>query len=194
MFENVVRAEEFLCDRAKTCCFTGHRKKALPDGGSDFARSTDVIKSLLAYKCEEAYGEGYRTFITGMAEGIDLFCAEIVNKMKNNRNYPGIELVCALPYAEQIRELGDADDRYLYSMITEQACSRLVIISQKWDKERYRKRNSFMVEHSSLLIGAYYPENYASGTRQTVNLARKSGLRLDLIDLSGSGSYWEETD
>ena len=53
------------------CCFTGHRPNKL-------VYSEDEIKSLLEKAIEKAISYGYVTFITGMAQGTDIWAAEIV--------------------------------------------------------------------------------------------------------------------
>ena len=60
------------------CCFTGHRPNKLNYSESE-------IKLLLEKTIDSAISNGYVTFIPGMAEGVDIWAAEIViEKRKNN--------------------------------------------------------------------------------------------------------------
>ena len=73
--------------RKHRCCFTGHRPNKM-----DMAEKE--IKSLLEKAIDRAIAEGYVTFITGMAQGTDIWAAEIVLDRKlTNKD---IHLICAL--------------------------------------------------------------------------------------------------
>ena len=75
--------------RQHRCCFTGHRPNKL-----DY--SEGVIKPLLETAIDNAISDGYVTFITGMAEGVDIWAAEIVlKKKKENKD---LHLICAVPH------------------------------------------------------------------------------------------------
>ena len=72
------------------CCFTGHRPEKL---GISEARAKVLLKSAI----QQAISDGYVTFISGMARGIDLWAAEIViEEREKNSN---IHLVCASPFS-----------------------------------------------------------------------------------------------
>ena len=55
------------------CCFTGHRPEKL-------SLSETEVKPLLEKAIDTAIQNGYTTFITGMAPGVDIWAAEIVLK------------------------------------------------------------------------------------------------------------------
>lgn len=57
--------------RKKRCCFTGHRHNKL-------VYSENEIKYLLENAIDNAISAGFITFITGMAQGTDIWAAEIV--------------------------------------------------------------------------------------------------------------------
>ena len=63
----------------KTCAFTGHRPKGLGYSESD----ERCIHLLIVRMIEE---EGVTHFISGMAQGVDLYAAEIVLELKEQ--YP----------------------------------------------------------------------------------------------------------
>lgn len=76
--------------RKHRCCFTGHRPNKL-----DYSESG--MKSLLKKAVDNAISDGYVTFITGMAEGVDIWAAEIVlKKKKDNKD---LHLICAIPHS-----------------------------------------------------------------------------------------------
>ena len=65
--------------RLHRCCFTGHRPEKLN------APETE-IKQWLEKQIDQAIAEGYVTFITGCAMGVDIWAGEIVlQKRQDNR-------------------------------------------------------------------------------------------------------------
>ncbi|MBO5447945.1 MAG: DUF1273 family protein [Ruminococcus sp.] len=181
----ITAIDQFVCDRSATCCITGHRRRDLPFGGDMRTQGMKCLVSMLDLLCEEAYRDGFRTFISGMAEGVDLTCAKLIREKICSGRYPGMRLVCALPYKEQYKEISDPLDGYYYSMIIGD-CDEKVVVSCRNDRQRYRLRNQFMVDNSSRIIGAYKRKERGSGTLQTINMAKKSGLDLQIISLDGN--------
>ena len=80
-----------------TCCFTGPRPPRLPMNGNEFSADIASLKVNIRSAVIDAYTEGFRFFMSGMAEGFDLFAAEIVLELKNKLS--GIALVAVLPYS-----------------------------------------------------------------------------------------------
>lgn len=76
-------------NKAHICCFTGHRTEKLQ-------RSEDEIKINLCGAIKRLISDGYDTFISGMAQGVDIFAAEIVLALKKNN--PSVKLICAIPF------------------------------------------------------------------------------------------------
>lgn len=173
-----ISPEEFTTDVKTTCCFTGHRRRDLPEDNSSMRRLTSVLDHL----CHDAYNSGYRTFITGMAEGVDLICADLIYKMKRFENKSDANIICALPYPEHKRELKQPMDRYMYDIIL-RVSSAVVVCSFAGNRERYKLRNTFMVSNSSKVIGVYKRKDKGSGTLQTLNLAKKFNIDTDVISL-----------
>ena len=82
----------------KTCAFTGHRPKGLgyPESDGRCVALKKKLRSLIIRMIEE---EKVTHFISGMAQGVDMYAAEIVLDLK--QTYPYITLECAIPYEEQ---------------------------------------------------------------------------------------------
>ena len=78
--------------RSSRCCFTGHRPQSLRRSEDDIR--VDLENSILA-----AVREGCRTFISGMACGVDIWAAEIVVRMKEQFPDLHLHLIAAIPYA-----------------------------------------------------------------------------------------------
>ena len=190
---NIVPAEEFFCNRDTSCCFTGHRDRDLPFGGDVHKQGMKNLLSMLVLMIKEAYSEGCRTFISGMSKGIDLRCAEIVHSLSAQPEYKDMKLVCVLPYAGQRTEMKTPLDSYTYSLILN-SCSAVVITSPKYENGCYKRRNSFMVEHSSRVIGVIKEKAKGSGTLQTINMAKRAGLTLNIICLDDNPVFYIDSD
>ena len=61
--------------RSQCCCFTGHRPEKL-------TQTEEEVKSWLTDKVREAIRDGYTTFFSGMARGVDLWAAECILSVK----------------------------------------------------------------------------------------------------------------
>ena len=75
--------------RSHRCCFTGHRPEKLK-------RAETEIKKGLEGAILKAIHEGFTTFITGMARGVDIWAGQIVLRLRQDN--PDLRLIAALPY------------------------------------------------------------------------------------------------
>ena len=135
----------------RTCCFTGHRPHKLPfllDEDHPQYRlleqrlTKEILEKILMHDCD--------TFLTGMAQGVDMLCAELVLKLRKLIGVP-LRLVCVIPYLAQ---------------------------AQRWDtaeQARYKSilaRNRFLVDHSMHIIAGYDGMS-AGGTKYTLDYAMR---------------------
>ena len=97
--------------RKHRCCFTGHRPEKLH-------KPEEQIKKDLEVAILQAVDDGFVTFISGMARGVDIWAAEIVLRLRESN--PVIHLVAASPYRGfEIRWSADWQSRH--SAILQQA-------------------------------------------------------------------------
>lgn len=155
--------------RLLRCCFTGHRPSKLHV-------SETQIKHALAAAIEGAYGDGFRTFITGMAQGVDIWAGELVLEFKSI--HPDIHIICALPHPDFEKRWGK-EWQQRYNTILEQADS-IKTVCDAFSYGTYQKRNEWMVNHSARVIAVYNGE--AGGTRNTIEYAKAQGVSLVMID------------
>ncbi len=151
------------------------------------------LASSLQLLMVEAIADGYDTFISGMSDGIDLICAQTVLELARSGSYGNIRLICALPYREQFAEIVTTLDKYKYSVVVND-CFQKVIVSERSDRDRYKKRNQFMVDNSSRIIGVIKDKQRGSGTLQTVNMAKRAGLEMKIISLENNPQLYIDTD
>lgn len=75
----------------RRCCFTGHRPEKLK-------RPENEIKKSLEKAILKAVNDGFTTFITGMARGVDIWAGQIVLRLRQSN--PDLRIIAALPYPD----------------------------------------------------------------------------------------------
>lgn len=76
----------------KTCCVTGHR--------DILDEQIDNVKYALRREIIKAVSDGYTGFMTGFADGVDQYFAEIVVKLQ--ADFPDLRLIAVLPYRKRV--------------------------------------------------------------------------------------------
>ena len=160
-----------------TCCFTGHRPPRLPWGADESHPRCRDLKERLAAALEEAYQQGYRHFLCGMAQGADLYFGEAVIALR--AAHPDVTLEAAVPFEGQADHWPEPDRRRRQRLLD--ACDYESVVQHRYSKGCMQRRNRFMVDRSSLLL-AVYDGTPAGGTAATVLYAMQRGLHLVFLD------------
>lgn len=181
-------AEGFEPIRSQTLCFTGHRQSKITAYRNDrrFERLTLMtVRLMLNRYIDIAAEEGYRTFISGLAEGIDLWAADYV--IKKREFDPDIKLVGAMPFLKHGFRHSPLWKKSLAAIETN--ADYLLTVNPDPDamysyhgnremKNVYRTRNCFMVDKSSAVIAYCDKDQLYTGTRQTINYAYRTGRKV----------------
>ncbi len=160
----------------RTVCFSGHRPEKLPYEGNARSPVTRIIKSILYKTILDSIEEGYDTFITGLARGIDLWAGEIILELKAQGEK--INLVAVAPYRGHGKYFS-GNEKFLLGNILLKA-EKTVYISEEYTRSCMRMRNEYMVDHSGKLIAVI--SDYRSGTGATIKYAQKQGVITRIID------------
>ena len=150
--------------RLHRCCFTGHRphKLSLPE---------KKVKKALEAEIKQAIDDGFTTFISGMAQGVDIWAAELI--LKYRKKYD-LKLICACPF-EGFENSWSSDWQKAYRKILEKA-DLIKYICSGYSPSCFQIRNVWMVDHSARVIAAWNGE--PSGTKNTVDYANKNGVEV----------------
>lgn len=156
--------------RQYRCAFTGHRPEKVI--GSEGKIIVELRKEIL-----KAIDDGYRVFLTGMSRGVDLWAADIVIELR--RYNKDLKLMCVIPF-EGMEERLPVDWKKHYNLVRKQA-DWVQVLSDRYSPDVYQKRNTWLVNHSSRLIGVYNGE--PSGTGNTIHYAQEQGIPIKIIEV-----------
>ena len=151
--------------RLRRVCFTGHRPEKLNV-------SEKEVKDRLKTAIRQAIADGFTTFISGMARGVDMWAAEIV--IEERKKNSDIKLVCASPY-EGFEKLWSFIEKHRYNSIMKKAdCVKYVC--EHYSRSCFQIRNVWMVDHSARVIAAYNGES--GGTKNTIRYATSKNVEV----------------
>jgi uncharacterized phage-like protein YoqJ len=164
-------------ERSKTVCFTGHRPNKIGGYNANHPQRVAVRDRLGAY-IREAIDDGFDTFISGMALGIDMDAAEIVIKLREY--FPQIKLIAAVPFEGQ-EGMWPAQSKRQWSDILAECDAVHYVCDPGYAAWKMQKRNEWMVDHAARVIAVW--DGTAGGTGNCVNYACKAGhceiIRID---------------
>lgn len=163
----------------KRCAFSGHRPFYFPWKDNEADPACCSLKASLAAEIDRAIADGFNCFITGGAEGVDTWAAEIV--LEKKKDNPAIQLELAKPFAGYNSGLqGTAGDR---SRAIERAADHVTVVSDGTDEAAdCILRDCYMIDASQRLIVVYDDESKGiSGTKDTLRYAKASGIDIRQI-------------
>ncbi len=149
----------------KACCVTGHRD--LPPEKFAF------VEKELRREIQEAIDEGFRTFISGFAAGVDSIFTKLVIEFRET--YSDIFLEAALPYPGFRQR-----DREYKELI--EKINGINVCSQKYSSTCFLVRNRYMISMSERVI-AVYDGREKGGTVSTMRYAGSQGVEIRMIDI-----------
>lgn len=162
-----------------TCAFTGHRPYKLPWKYNEADSRCLALKGALTRRIAALAMEGVTDFFSGMAEGTDCYCAQIVLGLREEN--PALRLHCVLPCRAQAdRWSTSAQERY--HAILRRADS-VVYVSEEYHQDCMLERNRRLVESAAVLLAVYNGE-WRGGTAATIRYAQKLGRKLIVLDPS----------
>ena len=91
-----------------------------------------------------AITDGFQTFISGMARGVDIWAAEVVLRLRDNGS--PIHLIAASPYQGFERAWSPAwQSRYASVLV---GADIVRFVSLQYDRGCFQRRNEWMVDHA----------------------------------------------
>lgn len=170
-------------DRACTACFSGHRPEKIPFYDNELKMR--MLMSMFIEHIYTAINDGYRTFICGMARGVDIWGGRAISALKHSNPEWNLKLIGISPYKNEMDAL-QGEDIYHYGTVRAN-CDQMYYLSEDYFQACYHIRNRLVVDHSNRVIGVI--NDYKSGTGNTIKEAKRQGLELDVIDLNNCGFF-----
>lgn len=137
----------FLQSLQQTVCFSGHRSDAFSQETLLEFPMVDILKTLLAGCIELALQDGFRYFLDGLAEGVDLWAAEYLCYRKQYGDLP-MHLIAVEPCLHYLENRRSGKDEMM--QYVKQTDALITIPMQ--GKYSFLRRNDYMIAHSSRLI------------------------------------------
>lgn len=153
--------------RLHRCCFAGHRPEKLKSDAL-------AVRGWMNDQIYDALAAGYRTFITGMAMGVDLWAADQI--LTKRKLYENVHLIAVAPWPGFSARWSD-EWKALYNKVWEQADHR-VMLSDHYYAEVFRDRNQWMINHSNMMI--VWHNGMTGGTADMITYAKEKGLAVVL--------------
>lgn len=130
------------------------------------------IEGLIIYTNEE----NAIHFISGMAMGIDMICAETVLLLKDK--YPEITLECAIPCETQAAKWSERyRDRYFYIV---ECCDKETMLETHYSSGCMQRRNKYMVDRADFVLAVW--NGKPSGTQNTIKYAQITKKKIIYIN------------
>ena len=159
-----------------SACFTGHRNIV-----TDKVMLSEQLYAILE---KLITSQGVTDFYAGGAYGFDALASFTVLKLREN--YPQVKLHLILPCSkdEQTKQWTAEHKAELEHLLG--LADSVEYVSDRYYNGCMKDRNARLVELATVCCISYWnPNNFRSGTGQTVRMAQKKGIRV--INLFESG-------
>lgn len=174
--------------RETSCAFTGHRPVKIPWRFDESDLQCVELQMELTAQIVKLAKCGVTNFFSGMTEGTECDCAEIVLKLRKKN--PALTLHCVLPCEGQADKWSHSAQKQYYKILMQADC--IDYVSRKHYNGCMMERNRRLVEQAGILLAVY------NGTRRdstggTINYARKMGREIIVIDPVTRHIFHEES-
>lgn len=156
----------------KTCCFTGPRPFKL--GFTDDSSPACIeLKKKINNEIEKLFQRGFTHFISGMAEGVDIYCAEAVIELK--KKYKDVILTAVFPYNHKGKDRCEKEKERLIETLRN--TDKVITLQENYSPGCFYKRNRYMVDNSDLLFAVYSSHG---GTAYTIKYAAETNKPIKI--------------
>lgn len=167
----------------QTACVTGRRPKSIPGYWSRLLVREQLRDKLLS-AITMAHMQGYDTFISGMALGVDQEFFKQAVFMRDENRQP-IRVVAAVPCRGQDK-LWPAAAQREYQQMLSKADEVVLVADLPYSPGLMELRNRWMIDRSGLVIAGWDNRPYG-GTYRAIQYAQKLGRDIWTIDLNTLG-------
>ena len=162
----------------KKIAFTGHRLVKLPYHGENDPRCGELKRKLFC-DAQKHLQSDTTIYLSGMANGVDLWAAEAVILLKNAFPIRNIQLWAVVPYMKQAASWPKPEQKRYFDILKD--ADKVIQISEEYTLSCLHQRNRRLVDEADHLI-AVYDGKQAGGTRETIIYAQRKGLDITIIE------------
>jgi uncharacterized phage-like protein YoqJ len=165
-------------DKRKTCCFTGHRPAKLSFGYDEESPDCLRLRVRLLSLIDEMRMKGVTSFLSGMAQGVDILAAEAVIDIRRTYPQDKIRLIAAVPYEGQADKWSEAYRERYFNILAK--ADEVITLQRRYTDHCMLDRDHYMVDASAYMIAVY--NGSKGGTKYTVDYAISKGLDITIIN------------
>lgn len=177
MYSIIINNKKEVSYSMRVCAFTGHRPDHFPFKYDESHPDCVRLKNRMLTEVINIAYAGTTLFLSGMAQGVDTWGAEIVLEMRQTCS--SLRLVCVLPCADQVANWTDEAKKRYFSILCR--ANRLICLHEHYTDRCMMERNRFMVDHADSLLAVCNPK-IRSGSTATLHYAQAKGIPVNLID------------
>lgn len=168
-----------------TAAFIGQRPSLFPWGYDEEDDDCLKLKQLLVEQIVALIDNGVINFVSDMAWGTDLFCAEMVVGLKRYL-FPQLQLICVLPSEEQAAKWSPQQRKRYYDTL--EHADQTIYMQHHVSQEGVFKCHRWLVEHSHFLLAvhngahkgsAYAVSRYAQAEGRAVIVVNPDNLTVE---------------
>lgn len=163
-------------ERLLTCSFTGYRPSKLPFGYDKGNEEYRKLYNTLQNEIFQLVNSGVSYFQTGMAQGIDMMCGEIVLELKKVYD---IHLFCVIPCLNQCCGWSK-DDIEVYERLLKYSSAVTYTSEEEYKKGCMMKRNRYLVDSAEYILAVF--DGQKGGTMSTIEYAKKKRRSIIIIN------------
>jgi uncharacterized phage-like protein YoqJ len=127
-----------------TLSFTGHRPEKIEGYNANPQEVEARVREALAEATKMFYRHGYRRFMTGMADGVDLWAADEILRAVERGEMAEAEIVAVVPFKGHHHTTHNPE---LYERVLSEA-SEVVYVFESYHHNCYTLRNDYLVDNA----------------------------------------------
>ena len=170
---------------SKVCSFTGHRPSKFKFKYNEDDIECIKLKAKLIDEIEKLYFKGIKIFLTGCAMGVDIWCGEIVLQLM--KEYNDIQLFCVLPCNNHYENWSENYKNRLKNLMGN--CTKNILVQKDYTDDCFFKRNKYLVDKSSVVLGVYDINLTKSGTKNTLKYAINQNKEVIILNINDLEIY-----
>jgi len=164
----------------KSCTFIGYQPTEFFFKYNELHPLCQKIKAALLEQSRALYERGVRRFYVGGAPGTDMWAGEAVLSLKDRPEYPGIELVCIIPFEGYNKGWEDEHNMRLERLLS--ACDDKQAVNTSDKRNSATKRYRVMADRSEIIVAVCRSgHDTRSNAGQAVKYAKKRDKEIIFI-------------